>query len=817
MLSQFGQLPDFPLYALAVFAQTPNQPGEVRQRAGLVLKNSIAGMQRGAMQAAMVDHIGAQVLAAMQDPNKAIRHTGGTILTTLVQRLGLQSCSKTLEQLVKLLDSQSQDVVEGSLSAVGKICEDGVELLLRAQRQDPQACNDPVRAARAEDARLFLTWASQQVLPPMFARAAPASPAFVRQIALECLSHFALQRVFEDQAYGLQHLGMRYMELLGALATDTSPEVLQLVCKGFVSAVEEGWACLTPQFYEAILQFMLKASQHPEYDVRLEALGVWISCSGQPDSWGPLQAALPALVPVLVTNMVYAEADYMILEPSQVENDNANVPDPPDSIKPRFHAESKNIDGDEDDDGVVDKSTHGWTADEWTARKAAAKSLDCISGVMPELVVPLVLPQIEQKLNHASWEHQEAGVLALGAIGVHCQNRLQQFLPAVINLLLRLCDAPQPLLRSISSWCVGRFGLWIFSDTNASRQQVIPSVLKVILPRCLDRNKRVQEATISALMSLEETGKAQLVPYLNDIVGTIVNALSLYQVKNLRILYDTVNWLVWAVGPELDKPHYVQGLLDVVFQRYDLAPDTDVQALPLSECVASLCQVLGKGGVAQRIPKVIMRCVRSINDTAMAVKMWEQNPNEFERPDTDIMSSSCDVLSGILEGLQEASGQAAASLNFLTCIALCLRSPSARARQSGFWLMSVSATHCLQQLQPLLPELLPLSATNGLGPKATTTVSMNACWAIGEVYQRAPPEAVSAHLNPIVTALVAILQRRDVKNWQVQGHDQLLAAVCMLLNRLRQTTALGQQWPALCAQLSPELRATLAQRYGLSG
>jgi len=706
-------------------------------------------------------------------------------------------------------------VVEGSLSAVGKICEDGVELLVRAQRQDAQACSDPLKAARAEDARLFLGWASQQVLPPMFARAAPAAPVFVRRIALECLNHFALARVFEEQAYGLQNLGMRYMELLGALATDTSPEILQLVCKGFVSAVEEGWSCLTPQFYEAILQFMLKASQHPEYDVRLEALGVWISCSGQPDSWGPLQAALPQLVPVLVTNMVYSEADYMILEPSQVENDNANVPDPPNSIKPRFHAESKNIDGDEDDE-PADKSTHGWTADEWTARKAAAKSLDCISAVCPELVVPLVLPQIEQKLNHASWEHQEAGVLALGAVGVNCQNRLQQFLPAVINLLLRLCDAPQPLLRSISSWCVGRFGLWIFSESNASRQQVIPSVLKVILPRCLDRNKRVQEATISALMSLEETGKAQLVPYLNDIVQTLVQALSLYQVRNQQILYDTVNWLVWGVGTELDKPQYVQGLLDVVFQKYDLTPDTDVLALPLSECVASVCQVLCKG-VAQRIPKVIMRCVRSINDTAMAVKMWEQNPNEFERPDTDIMSASADVLSGILEGLQEQAPQAAASLNFLAGIALCLRSPSARARQSGFWLMSVSATHCFQQLQPLLPELLPLSAANGLGPKASPTVSINACWALGEVCQRAPPEAVSAHLDPIATALLAILQRRDVKNWQVQGHDQLLAAVCILLNRLRQSTALGQHWPALCAQLSPELRAQLAQRYGLSG
>ncbi|CAK0822188.1 unnamed protein product, partial [Prorocentrum cordatum] len=120
---------------------------------------------------------------------------------------------------------------------------DGVELLVRAQRQDAQACSDPLKAARAEDARLFLGWASQQVLPPMFARAAPAAPVFVRRIALECLNHFALARVFEEGAsplLGLAPPRVRYMELLGALATDTSPEILQLVCKGFVSAVEDG-------------------------------------------------------------------------------------------------------------------------------------------------------------------------------------------------------------------------------------------------------------------------------------------------------------------------------------------------------------------------------------------------------------------------------------------------------------------------------------------------------------------------------------------------------------------------------------------------
>merc|ERR1719331_3577044 len=96
--------------------------------------------------------------------------------------------------------------------------------------------------------------------------------------------------------------------------------------------------------YRAILTFMLTSAKSSEYSVRIEALAVWISCANQPDSWGVVKGLLSELVPLLIENMIYADADYMILEPSQTENDNANVADSLDAIKPRFHAESNNVD-----------------------------------------------------------------------------------------------------------------------------------------------------------------------------------------------------------------------------------------------------------------------------------------------------------------------------------------------------------------------------------------------------------------------------------------------------------------------------------------
>lgn len=798
-LAQFSQMPDFNMYLVAIFVQIPNVPVDVRQRSGLLLKTNVSALPKNGVQPPVAEHINTQALAAMKDQSKAIRHTAGTILTTMVKKMGFSACNNTLQQLVETVGTQNQsEALEGCLSAIGKICEDGVAMLASFDRRG----TDPTVA---QEAQLFVAWSNQQVLPRMLQLASPSSPAFVKQCALQCLNFFALGGAFIDDKFGMQKHTGPYIEALGTLANDTSPEVLQPVCKGFACIVEDGWSCLTMQHYQVILQFMLKASQNSEYGVRLEALAVWIACASQPDSWGVCQKLLPELVPVLITNMVYTDADYMILEPSQTENDNANVADDLNSIKPRFHMEANNIDGDEDDSEKVERSSHGWGA-EWTARKAAAKSLDELSSVFPE-VMQHVLPQIEQKLNHASWEHQEAGVLALGAIGVHTQDKLAQFLPAVIGLLLKLCDAQMPLLRSISCWCVARFRQWIFHQSNANREQVTKSVLMVILPRCLDRNKRVQEASISALLSLTEGGQAQLVPYLDDIVQTLTKAFQLYQLNNQRILYDTVGALAWAVGAQLEKPQYMQALVSPIFQKFDTVPDHDIMALPIFECVANLFQVLGRS-LAPALQRVAMRGIKSINDTALAAQMWEQNPSEYERPQNDIMASSCDLFSGILEGFKEQSKEIAAQLGLFSVVTLALRSKAARVQISGFWLLGVGTIHCMELLMPLLPELMPFCVA-ALAPTMSLTVSTNASWAIGEVCQKAPPESLTPYLSALVPALVGIVQRvqkGEVRQWQMRGHNELLQNVCTTLNHLRQRSSLCQQWAAVLAQLPEDVR-----------
>ena len=107
-----------------------------------------------------------------------------------------------------------------------------------------------------------------------------------------------------------------------------------------------------------------------------------------------------------------------------------------------------------------------------------------------------------------------------------------------------------------------------------------------------------------------------------------------------------------------------------------------------------------------------------------ATQMFEQNPNEYEQPDHELLAGSLDLLAGIIEGLHDLTAQVLVQQNFLVVIPEVLKCKAHRVKQSGFALMGSAATHVIDELGPLLPQLLPLCAT-GLSPGMTTMVRLS--------------------------------------------------------------------------------------------
>eukprot|EP00928_Gymnodinium_smaydae_P070225 TRINITY_DN54116_c0_g1_i1.p1 TRINITY_DN54116_c0_g1~~TRINITY_DN54116_c0_g1_i1.p1 ORF type:complete len:909 (-),score=214.28 TRINITY_DN54116_c0_g1_i1:106-2832(-) len=778
-LDQTSQLPDFNMYLSFIFARMPGQPEVVRQRAGLLLKTNLTRVSNILPQ--ISEYVQVSALAAVRDTSKVIRHTAGTVMTTIFAKQGVMGCRQMIDQLADLLRDGNPDIVEGSFNALGKICEDGVSLL--KQLWD----------APAEYTQPFVEWCAEKLLPQVFEYASPQATLVARQNAIECLNHFALNYVMSDARYPeLAQYAHRYVEVLGVLANDTDVDVLKNVCKGFVCVIENAWHVLNMQNSQVILQYMLKASQHPEYAVRLEALEVWTPCANNHNLVHLVQPMLPQLLPVLMHNMVYSEADYCGMEASQVEDDNAQVPDQAEDIKPRFHKDQVHGGTDEDDEDGGQASSGGAWGAEWTARKAAASSLDNLANAFGPEILSVVLPLVQQKLEHSNWEVQESGVLALGAIAFGCMEHLVQFLPRVFDLLLRLIQAPKPLLRSISCWCACRYSSWICRQDNQNRDQVLRMVLKALLERVLDRNKRVQEAACSAFATLEEEARALLVPYLGDIVETLVRAFQYYQAKNLLILYDAVGTMAESVGADLGRPEYMQALMGPLMLKFDSVAENDRQIIPLFECLSSLTQNVG-GSMLPIIPRLVDRAVRQIMVGARRAQMWQQNPNEHEKPDREVMAASIDLLSGIVEGLGENVKEVLKQQNFILVVPEVLKDSALNVRQSAFALLGDSAKNCIEYVVPALPQLLPLCAKS-LRENTSPMVSNNASWAVGEICMKVGPEYMIPHLDEVAQALSDILTRSH-------GQHLLHSNVGITLGRLG--VVCGPQMGKTFAEFAP--------------
>jgi len=379
---------------------------------------------------------------------------------------------------------------------------------------------------------------------------------------------------------------------------------------------------------------------------------------------------------------------------------------------------------------------------------------------------------------------------------------LTQFMPNVLALLLKLCEAPdKPLLRSISCWCTSRYAFWICHQQNPNRENVVKLVLTALLSRMMDRNKRVQEAACSAFATFEETALLQMVPYLDDIVSTLVRCFQYYQAKNLLILYDAVGTLANSVHGELDKPQYIQALCGPLMAKFDSVADNDRSTVALFECLGTLVQRIG-ASLLPIVPKLIDRCSRVVVTGSQQAQRWLQNPNEFEKPDREAMAASIDLLAGIVEGLGPRVKEVLAQTNFIQIVPEVLKDTALNVKQSAFALVGDSAKICPEYLHPFLPQVLPLCAA-ALRANTSASVSNNAAWSIGEICVQVRHEGMAPYLDDIVQALASVLARGH-------GPQQLMTNVSITLGRLATVSgpAMGKHFEGFAKQWCHVMAAT---------
>lgn len=721
-LEELNQYPDFNNYLIYVLTKMTGEDDATRSLSGLILKNNVkAHFNKFPTEVAVF--IKAECLSAVGDPSPLIRATVGILITTIASRGELVNWMELLPSLCAMLDSDNYTVCEGAFGALQKICEDSAEIL------DSDNLNRPLN-----------------VLIPKFLTFFRHSSPKIRSHAIACVNQFIIGR---SQALML-HID-EFIQNLFYLANDEDPEVRKNVCRAIVMLLEVRLDRLVPQM-NPIIDYMLQRTQDPDEGVALEACEFWLSLAEQPICREVLQPHLDRLVPVLVRGMKYSEIDIILLR-GDVEEDE-NVPDREEDMKPRFHRSRSHHattaggegEDDEDDEGGDDENS----LSDWNLRKCSAAALDVLANVFLVELLPVLLPILKETLFHAEWEVKESGILALGAIAEGCMSGMLPHLGELVPYLINCLSDKKALVRSITCWTLSRYSHWVCQQPH---EQYLKPLMSELLKRILDSNKRVQEAACSAFATLEEEACTELVPYLGFILETLVFAFNKYQHKNLLILYDAIGTLADSVGHHLNKPEYINLLMPPLIQKWNVLKDEDKDLFPLLECLSSVATALQEGFLPYCEP-VYKRCVSLVEQTLNQHIAHVQNAEQFEQPDKDFMIVALDLLSGLAEGLDGHIERLVAGSNIMHLLYQCVQDAMPEVRQSSFALLGDLTKACFAHVHPCIPEFMPILSGN-LNPEYIS-VCNNATWAAGEISVKLGNDMsgyIPAILNPLITII----------------------------------------------------------------
>uniref|UniRef100_A0A7E4UNT7 Transportin-1 n=1 Tax=Panagrellus redivivus TaxID=6233 RepID=A0A7E4UNT7_PANRE len=743
-LDDLNMNPEFCRYLMHVLAEMPSQVEPVRAVAGLLLKNCIKYRWQY-LPSEVHEFLKIRCLGAIGDESVMVRRTVGIILTTIFVYEGTANWPALIPTLLAAFQGEQYSALEGALGALNKICEDS------AERFNAEEVN--------------------QILHPciMFFQ---SSDAKLRALALSTVNSIILM---QNEAVG-PYLD-QFLSNLSALLGDADHEVQKQLCRALTLLLEchiEKIAVHLPN----IAGFVLTKTQDPSHEIALEACEFWLALSENTDICKSVLAPmLPNLFPVLLRCMQYTADDIAILK-GDVEDDR-NVPDRDEDIKPRFHkgrTQGGTIVNPSDDPEDDDEDDSDDTVTDWNLRKCAAASLDVLSSIFGDDCLAFLLPTLRECISSPNWVVKESGILAIGAVAEGCQAAMTPHLPELIPFLINALSEPKALVRSIACWTVSRYCYYV---TEPGRDEIFTALLRNLLERILDNNKRVQEAACSAFATFEEEAASGILPYLRDIVGTFVEAFKIYQAKNLLILYDAIGTLADSAGDQLIEMELLPYLVNPIVEKLMTLSHEDREVYPVLECLSTITLAVS-GAIKPYAPVVFRQCRNFIEQNLCkcmeigteASKMREaiqanngipteqqlQFMRTLEQPDKELLVIALDLLSELTEAIGVEAGPliAEGDTRLLQLLFFCINDINAEVRQSAFALIGDIARTCFPLLHPFCQLYMPVMANNIKSDNVS--VCNNAVWGIGEIAMRMGA-GIKQYLHNIFNDLIIVMLR----------------------------------------------------------
>ncbi|KAG5204502.1 Nuclear transport receptor Karyopherin-beta2/Transportin [Trichophyton interdigitale] len=773
MLTQATSSPDFVNY-LSFLLRTPQPPAAVgfdikgynvvRIAAAMNLKTKIKVAYQSIPPEALA-YLQTASLVALGDESTHVANSAGTIMAEMIKQGGILGWPTLLEELVSLVGNASASVPsrtqEAAMTALQRICEDN-HRLLQKEIQGQQ----PIHA----------------ILPKIMEFTASSVPK-VRTMALSTVHMFIAHK-----SPALMQSLDTFLQCLFKVAEDPNTDVRRAVCQAFNQLAEVAPEKLIPYIDGLVNYVLMQEHSQEDPELVLDASEFWIVAGEEKQLRSALTPYLPKIIPVLLQNMVYDEEEAALIAGKA---DDADEQDRPEDLKPQFaktksdrlasakegedtsNGEKKPApeSEDSDDDDLSDGEIEDDPEEEWTIRKSSATALDIFATVYHQPVFEIVLPYLREHLKNPSWAHREASVLALGAIADGCMLTVQPHLPELIPYLVSLLTDPEPIVRMITCWCLGRYSGWAAHLEPAEKARFFEPMMEGMLHRMLDNNKKVQEAAASGFRSLEEKSGPHIIPYCEPILRQFVLCFDKYKDRNLDVLYDCVQTLAECTMSELAKPALVSILMPCLIGRWNKAADESREIFPLLECLGYIASAYGHA-FTPFAPPIFSRCTKLIYNTIMECNALA-NGQTTEEPNKDYFITCLDLLSAIIQAIDRQKSEelvASTQPSFFQLLAYCLQDPYYDVGMSAYAVLGDCAMVLFEQLQPFLPTIMPtllkqLDLDQLADEDSSTGLSVvnNACWACGEISINAKSD-MAPYAENLYTLLYAIMINEEIRD-----------------------------------------------------
>lgn len=442
---------------------------------------------------------------------------------------------------------------------------------------------------------------------------------------------------------------------------------------------------------------------------------------------------LNEVVPLLVQYTQYSDEDLMEMS-HKLHNDALEADDAQD-IKPRHYNQAADDDLNEDDDDDDDE-TNGEDAEAmWTVRRACGRAVDSLGGIFPLEVMTVATPLLQVALHSQDWRVVEAALLVFGAIANGCHSHVAPTLPEIGPYIISLMSHEQVLVRSTSCWALSCYSNYLAADGT-----LFFPLLEAAVSRIQDGNKMVQHSACSLLATLIDSAGPAVTPYAVMLLEVMDRCASLYQTKNRALMFDALNSLADAVGPDATSPTMLPALMNSVVGAFRALPSDDYSVVDV--CVYAITALNVVGGdcvdyapqLAPLLVKTLSECYSRITElrNAYAGQGSAYSADQDDMDDVNRLAALLDATSALTGALKASAAALWSGTDIIGLVRAVLADPQTIVRVSALGLLGDVATHCgAEEMTGFMAEVMPRVVTNISLDPANTALSNNAAWVMG--------------------------------------------------------------------------------------